>query len=221
MQHNYATHPRVVDPVFDRLDWLEDENAATANWHSRFRLAAHEQDLAMMFRPVATRRAYAFHGLILGTVTPVMIFARYFGYGLVDLGWSHWHLQPPLVFLCLMMNLVCGLVGYLMGRKLGSAALRAERRSWNQTIVGLGLIGIAWGAVTGSCGGFFFFGIGALPGGLMAMPIGLVAFSTFGILHRLLERGGMIERRHFLPLAFGITLTITALIMGVPYAGWR
>ena len=74
-------------------------------------------------------------------------------------------------------------------------------------------MGFAWGAITGAAGGAICFGIGAIFGALYAAPVGTLAFILFTPLHRLLARGGMIDARHFWPLACGVTMTITALIL--------
>jgi hypothetical protein len=69
--------------------------------------------------------------------------------------------------------------------------------------------------VTGAAGGIFIFIIGALFGAILAAMVGSIAVPAFTIFHRLLKRGEMIERKHFLPLAFGITFIITAFILGL------
>ena len=77
------------------------------------------------------------------------------------------------------------------------------------------LTGLCWGLVTGAAGGLVAFGLGAIVGVICAVPIGVCAFVLFTTLHRPLARGGMIDARHFWPLACGITLTISALILGM------
>ncbi len=77
------------------------------------------------------------------------------------------------------------------------------------------LIGWLWAIGTGAAGGLVFFGIGAIFGVSFAIPVGLLAFASFMPLHRLLARGGMIEAGHLWPLACGVTMTVTALILGL------
>jgi hypothetical protein len=72
---------------------------------------------------------------------------------------------------------------------------------------------LGWSLVTGGLGGALFFGVGAAFGFVCALPVALAAFPVFAFLHRLISRGGMIEARHAWPLAFGIPLTIAAMIM--------
>ncbi len=73
--------------------------------------------------------------------------------------------------------------------------------------------GILWALVTGAAGGAIFFGIGAIFGAVCAIPVGIAAFLIFTPIHRLLAHGGMIDARHFWPLALGIVAVITMLIL--------
>lgn len=78
-----------------------------------------------------------------------------------------------------------------------------------------GLAGLLLGVLPPAAIFARLFGYG-LGGGSLNMafgiPIGSLAFLIFAVLHRTLERGGMIEARHFVPLACGITAIITVLI---------
>lgn len=171
--------------------------------------------MLLMRRPISVEKAYASFGLLLGSLPPAAIFARLLGYG-IDGGSLHMvAADGAILFLCIVMNVICCLVGYAMGAGLARPALKLEHQSWIKMFLLMPLIGAAWGGVAGLAGGFFFFGIGALFGAAYAIPIGAVAFLLFAIVHRLLERGGMIETRHFLPLACGITAIISALVLGM------
>jgi hypothetical protein len=152
--------------------------------------------------------------MLLGALPPAAIFIQLLGQGLRDLRIFDSD-AVSLLFLFAVMNVVCCLVGWCVGSGLAHAALKAEHGSWLKMVLTMPLIGTAWGGMTGLAGGFLFFGIGAFVGAAFAIPIGAVAFLVFALFHRLLERGGMIETRHFLPLACGITTVIAALIMGI------
>ena len=161
-----------------------------------------------MRRPVAARRAYALVGLMLGVFPPAAIFTQMFGYGFGE--------GSGLLFLgCLLMNVICAVVGYWMGAALSRLFEEWERESWTKMLLLVPVFGACWGAITGAAGGFIFFGIGAIFGAYMAMAVGAVAFTLFAALHRLVWRGGMIDARHFWPLASGVTLVISALILGL------
>jgi hypothetical protein len=163
--------------------------------------------MLLMSRPASSYEAFALFGALTGLFPPAAIFARIFGYGLTD------KFNFTLFVVCVWMTVVCCLVGYVMGGYVGKRMEALERRSWAVKIFCAIAYGMLWGLLTGGTGGFIFIIIGAVFGALIAMPIGALAFGLFVPLHRLLARGGMIDRRHLLPLAFGITVAIAAAIL--------
>jgi len=165
---------------------------------------AHEREL--MRRPLTTQQAYARFGLLLGTLVPAAIFLRM----LLAL-----HTDERMSFFIFfsLMNFTCALVGLGMGRLMGKNIDHVERRGWNRMFFHALGKGIAWGVTTRAAGGLIAFGFGAIVGAAIATPIGIVAFVAFTLLHRLMARGGMIDARHFWPLACGVVLTISALIL--------
>jgi hypothetical protein len=205
-----ASISSTVADTSDRLNWLLQANAQEAQRRLLFRNAQEEEEMLLMRRPLSMRRAYSILGLLLGTLPPAAIFTRIFDYGTRGSD-----VFPPLLILCVLMNLVCGVVGMKMGSALSDSVKTSERSSWHRMLLTVMLLGMAWGAVTGSAGGLLFFGIGALFGAICAIPVGIMAFLAFTILHRLLARGGMIDARHFWPLACGLTLATTTLILNL------
>lgn len=163
-----------------------------------------------MRRPLDTRRAFALFGLMLGLLPPAAIFIKIFGYGL------GWYPRGTLLFIvCLLMNFTCAGVGYVVGGALSRWIERVEKDSWTVMMILLPLIGAGWGIVTGAAGGIIFVGIGAVFGAIFAIPVGALAFTLFAPLHRTLARGGMIDARHFWPLASGATSVAAAIILGL------
>lgn len=158
-----------------------------------------------MREPLTTEQAYRWFGTFLGLLPPFALFNRTFLS--VDGGGALW------VALFVAMNVVCCLVGRWYGGVLGRwlGRQRSRGRAWFASAVLAMALG--WSLVTGGLGGVLFFGIGAVFGFACALPVAFAAFPVFAILHRLISRGGMIEARHTWPLAFGIPLTIAALIM--------
>lgn len=155
------------------------------------------------------RRAFGLFGLMLGLFPPAAIFIRMFGYG------AGRNASLMLFIVCLLMNVACAAAGYGMGLALSRSVERAERRSLSVMMLLVPFIGMAWGAVTGFAGGLIFAGIGAFFGAVFAMPIGALSFTLFTPLHQALARGGMIDARHFWPLASGATLFAAALVLGL------
>lgn len=188
-----------------------EANACEARRRTLYRDASEEEELLLMRRPLDVHRAFALFGLMLGLFPPAAIFIKMFGYG-----FGSFARDSALFFvLCLAMNAVCAGVGYAMGKVLGGTVESLEKGSWTLMMLLLPVIGMAWGAVTGFAGGLVFFGFGAFFGFVFAVPIAMQAFTLFGALHRLSARGGMIEARHFWPLATGATLFAAAAILGL------
>ena len=166
--------------------------------------------MLLMRHPISTKKAYALLGMLLGILPPAAIFIKIFGYGLVSAQ------RGALVFiLCLAMNLACAVTGHAIGSIVGQPMHDVERWSWSKMLLVLPLMGAAWGTVAGTAGGLLFFGIGAVFGAFCAIPVGIAAFILFAPFHRLLARGGMIDARHFWPLACGVMMIIAALILGM------
>lgn len=199
------------DDVNARLAWLVQADGYAEQRRRLFRTPREEEERLSMRRPYSSRKAYALLGLLLGLLPPAVIFYRIFGYGLgghsraADEGW--------LLLLCLAMNTVSAVAGCAMGSVWGRQVDALERSTWHGTVLGAIFMGLTWGAVTGMFGGLLFFGVGAVAGIFCAVPVGAVAYLLFTPLHRLLARGGMIDARHFWPLACGVTFSIAALIL--------
>jgi hypothetical protein len=193
-----------------RLNWVLKANADAAEHRKLFRNDFEEDAMMLMRHPLPARKASAAFGLMLGTLPPAAIFGRIFHYG-----WTTVDRDLTLFGLCLLMNIVCAVVGMAMGAAMGRSLDNLKRASWNKTVLLSLWYGALWGAVAGGAGGLLFFGFGAIVGIACAIPVGMAAFLLFTPLHRLLARGGMIDARHFWPLACGITMTIAALVLSL------
>jgi hypothetical protein len=195
-----------------RLIWLINANEAAERRARLRRRPREEEEALMMRRPLTNERAFARFGFLLGALSPAAIFCRI----MIALG-------DKMIWMLLFfvpMLLICAFLGRRMGARAGSGFDESERGSWWRTIFDALEDAFVWAAVTGTAGGVLVFGVGALLGFVCALPVALVAFLLFAPLHRLLARGGMIDARHFYPLAWGINLTIAALILSpnvMPY----
>jgi hypothetical protein len=202
--------PLEGNDLYARLNWLLVVNEQAERRSKLFRHAAEEQEFLLMRRPLDTLRVFALFGLMMGLFPPAAIFIKIFGYGIGR------HNSSALLFIvCLLMNLTCAGMGYVMGGAFSRSIESLERSSWTSMLIRLPLIGAGWGVVTGFAGGLIFIGIGAIFGAIFAIPIGALAFTLFATLHRALLRGGMIDARHFWPLASGATLFTAALVLGL------
>lgn len=159
-----------------------------------------------MRRPLSTERAYAFLGLLLGALPLAAVFFKVFDR-------MNSYFQMELFLLLVAMNLMGCVFGRFMGKAISVRVYELERASWHRMIVGTLLLGFVWGIVTGAASGVLLYGIGAFIVPFFTAPLGMVAFTLFTLLHRLLVRGDMIDARHFWPLACGITMFIAALVL--------
>ena len=205
----HAPAPGGIPDPDARLNWLIAAEADAARRARLFRTPREERELLLMRRPVTAERAFARFGLLLGTLPPAAIFFRL----------SVLFLDSNSDKICLIflpMLLICALVGWRMGARLGKSMHEFERGGWMRTMLYTLSVALAWAAVTGAAGGLLFFVIGALFGVFCALAVALPAFLVLTSLHRLLARGGMIDARHLRPLAWGVPATAAALILS-PY----
>ena len=161
-----------------------------------------------MAAPRTGAQAYATLGLLLGLLPPAAMFGRFLSsfdflakqeYGVLAL--------------CVVMNVICCAVGRAMGSWAGGKVGDPRARAWHALILVAVFLGCLWAVITGASGGVIVFGIGAVAGAMLALPVALAGFTLFAPLHRLLSHGGMIEVRHLRPLAFGVAGVIAALIL--------
>lgn len=187
-----------------RLELLLAANAEIERQKQLYRREEDKSAALAMAQPLSSPQAFGLFGALLGTLPPLSIFYRISNFR--DGVW---------IVLSFLMASMCAFVGYKLAKSLGNTFLNLERESWAKMLLVTSLLGTVWALATGAAGGAIFFGVGAIFGVIFALPVAFVAFPLFAILHRLLERGGNIERKHALPIAFGITLTISAYILGL------
>lgn len=159
--------------------------------------------------PIKTEKAFGWFGLMLGTFPPLALFIKFI---VQNVRYDEDFWVVPLLF---FVNLVCGVVGFFSGKLMGKMMAEIEKYSWTAMLLLAPFIGILWGIMTGGAGGLFIFVIGAFFGAMIAAMVGMVSLPIFSIFHRLLKKGDSIERDHFLPIAMGLTLIISALFLGL------
>jgi hypothetical protein len=200
--------------IAGRLDWLRGELARQEGARKAPTVADEGRALraVALGNSVPAAEAYAWFGTFLGLFPPCAIFARILGGFYVrevpyTNGFFLWCL------LLLSMNAVCCYVGRRMGRAVGRKL--GDPRAFSAPLLLLFslMMAVAWGVVTGAAGGAVGFVVGAVFGVMCALPVALAAFPVFALLHRALARDGMIEERRLWPLAWGVPLTVTALIL--------
>ena len=175
-----------------------------------YRSEGEKTEAALMENPLSVEATYAFFGLLLGTFPPLAMFIRFFGEKGIFRGEDFW-----IVGVFAVINLITATVGYFSGKVVGRIAFELEKSSWSYMLFALPFIGILWGILAGGAGGVIIFVIGAFFGAALGATVGSVALPAFTVFHRLLRRGDELDRKHFLPIAFGITFIISAFILGL------
>lgn len=160
----------------------------------------------MMRNPMSLEKTFSYFGLLLGALPPAAMFIKV----AIDARIEGWVFGVMLV-----INLISAVVGYLSGKTIAKAVRSLEKQSWLNMVLILPFLGLLWGIVSGAAGGIVVFIVGAFFGAILGGIVGSAALPIFTIFHRLLKRGESIEQKHFLPLAFGVTLTICGFIFGL------
>lgn len=197
--------PASFDDTRERLNLILAANAEIEREKETYKDFREQIEASLLKHPLNAEKTFSYFGLLLGTFPPAAIFLQIFKN----------NIEPGMVALLIFVNLVCAAAGYFSGKLIAKMVLPAEKYSWTKMILFLPFIGILWGIMAGGSGGIFIFGIGAIFGAIIAAMVGSAAITAFTIFHRVLKRGEMIERSQFLALAFGITLTISAFILGL------
>lgn len=197
--------------VEDRLNTLLAVNSEIRRENSLYRSEVERREAERMRHPVSTEKAFAYFGLMLGSLPPAAIFFRI----LADKGLPNLLDDLWIVPMLLITNVTAAIVGYFTGMKVATTVRYLHGLSLHRSMLLLPLIGILWGMAAGGAGGLFLFLIGALFGAVIGGTVGAVALPAFAVFHRSLKRGDVIELQQFLPLSFGITLTICAFILGL------
>lgn len=197
--------------VEDRLAVLLAVNAEIAREKSLFRDERERLEAAVMMHPIAPDKVYSYFGLMIGALVPAAIFTRLLWNGGGDL-------RPEDAFVMILFvltNVTAAVTGFFSGKLVGRSVAYLHGLSLGRSLLLLPFLGLVWGMAAGAAGGVFIFVIGAIFGAVLGGLVGAVALPAFALLHRMMKSGEMIDRKHFLPLAFGVTLTICSFILGL------
>jgi len=175
-----------------------------------FRTERERTEAALMSNPLSIEKTFALFGLLLGTFPPLAMFIRFFAEKGIFRGEDFW-----IVGVLAIINLITATVGYFSGKLIGKIVGNLEDYSWSYMLFILPFIGIFWGILAGGAGGIIIFGIGAFFGAALGAMVGMVALPALAVFHRLLKKGDQFDRKHFLPIAIGITFIISAFILGL------
>src|SRR5207237_6631572 len=193
-----------------RLNILLAINAEREREKSLYASDKEKVEASLMKKPLTSEQAFAYLGLLLGAIPPAAMFTRF----LLD---SRSFRQEDIWILGVffIVNLVSSVVGYFSGKLIGKIAREMEKVSWTTMLLTLPFIGILWGILAGGAGGLIIFVIGGVFGAFIGSQVGSFALTVFTFFHRFLKKGDVIDRKHFLPLAFGVTFIISAFMLNL------
>lgn len=192
-----------------RLDALLFANAEIEYDKSLYRSERERFEAEMMRRPLSIQQTFAYFGLMLGVFPPAALFTR-FSLDTMVLREDAWLILPFTLIILLSAT-----VGRLTGKLVAKQVLEAEKLSWTRMLLVLPFVGLVWGIAAGAAGGLIVFIVGAFFGALIGSIVGALVLPVFAIFHRIVKRGEFIELKHFLPIALGVALTISAFILGL------
>ena len=195
--------------VETRLNTLLSLNQQDMEEKALFQNENEELQAKLLKNPIKTEKAYAMFGLLLGIFPPLSIFSKI----ILD-SFGHRN-EIAIAFLLILANLACAMIGYFSGKLIGKVMIEVQKLRWVSMIALSPFVGILWGILTGGGGGLFILIFGAIFGAMIAAVVGGAALPVYAVFHRLLKRGDSIEQNHFLPIAFGITFTISAFILSI------
>lgn len=196
--------------VRQRLDFFLAANAETDRQRAMFGSEREETEAALMKNPLSLEKTFAYFGLLLGTFPPAAFFTKFVIDSNILQNDGAWILGVLFI-----VNLVSAVVGYFSGKFIAVSVRELEKYSWQAMLLIAPFIGMVWGIIAGGAGGAVIFIFGAFFGALLGSLVGGAALPVFALFHRWLKKGEMIELKHFLPLAFGITFTICSFILGL------
>jgi hypothetical protein len=197
------------DATLRRLEILLAENTENARSKRNFRNEREKLEAELMRHPLDADKTFSYLGLLLGTLPPASLFARII--------FETRKFRPDdlwMIGVLMIVNIVTAIVGYFSGKLIARMVTSIERYRWLIMVPILPLVGLLWGVMAGGAGGFVIFVFGAIFGAFIGGAVGAIALPLFVLFHRLMKRGEMIEAKHFLPLALGVTLSICSFMLG-------
>ncbi len=193
-----------------RLAALIAANAETDRRNKLYPTIAIEAEAAAMRRPLKPEKALAYYGLMIGSLVPASIFTAF---SLSARG----GVASMLYLMMLMTTIFAAAAGYSFGKIIGRWVDMLEARPMRYRLPLLALIGALWGIIAGGSGGIFIFVVGLFFGAVLGGAVGMAALPAFALPYYAVRRAGLIDTRHFLPLALGSTLTICAFVLGMVF----
>lgn len=195
--------------VEQRLAALLFANAVVARDRRIFRNDRERLEAALLVRPTESKRVFAYFGFMISVMPATTIAVR-----VASFGDSMDPSQLLFVILILGAALLSGTVGYATGKCIPAIIESVGSFRVPNRLAMYSLVGFIWGAIAGSTGGLLLFVLGSIVAGLLGAVVGAITVPILVLAFEGLRRGDSIELKLFLPIAFGITLSVCAFMLG-------
>jgi hypothetical protein len=183
-------------------------NEEMARQKSMFENDEVRRKAQLMTRPIDSRNAFGYFGLMIGSLPAFAIALK-----ILSVGSSN---VAGMAILFTAVGIGSGLAGFGLGRRCVPGVLRRiSNFSLPNRAALLIVMGVVWGALSGAVGGLVFILVGSIPGAILGGMVGAVVVPIMVGLHSCLRAGDFVEMKHFLPVAFGITLSVCAFVLGL------
>ena len=197
---------RVVE---QRLKHFLRLNTEIAREKALFRNDEEKREALLMTRPMDSRQAFGTFGGMVALLPPLALVLKI---SVLD----GFHRPNGLILLITAAALVASIVAYKLGRGYVPGAVRyVSEFSFPNRVALWAIIGLFWGAISGAAGGLVIVLVGSIFAGIAGGIVGAIAVPIMVALHSSMRAGDLIETKHFLPIAFGITLSICAFVLGL------
>ena len=161
-----------------------------------------------MTRPVDSRQAFGIFGAMMGSLPPLALAVQIL---VISRGRT-----TGLFLLIAAAAVVTTIVAFQIGRNYIPGALRyISGFSLPNRVALWSFLGLVWGAASGAAGGLLILLVGSIFAGIVGGMVGAIAVPVMVGLHSSVKVGDFIETKHFLPIAFGVILSICAFILGL------
>ena len=192
-----------------RLERLLELNAAIASEKELYKNSAERRRVQLMTYPIESRNAFGYFGFMIGSMPLLAAALRILS--------NSPNADPSFfAFILSFLGLLTGLSGLGLGRRYVPRVLRSiENFAIPNRIALWVLVGIVWGGVSGAAGGVLVFLVGSIVGAVIGGMVGAITVPIMIFLYTCVRAGDLIDAKHFLPIALGITLSVCALVLGL------
>lgn len=191
-----------------RLEHLLRLNAEVAKRKSLFKNEAERRKASLMTRPITSQQAFGSFGMMIGSVPPLV--------AVVKVSISDGIDPTGILLLIVAAGMVAGVVGLQFGRSYVPGAMRyISTFSILNRVALWSVLGLVWGTVSGAAGGLVVFLFGSIVGAVLGGIVGAVTVPIIAALFSSVRVGDFIETKHFRPIAFGVTFSVCAFLVGL------